>query len=48
MLLRETLLNFWEYADKNPGWILLFLLVVVYGVEQAIRAARKPKQKRRN
>ncbi|EPA9908028.1 hypothetical protein QE529_13935 [Escherichia coli] len=41
------MMNFWAFADKNPGWTFLFLLVVAYGVEQAAKALRGPGKKRK-
>ncbi|HHX7442694.1 TPA: hypothetical protein ACVNPH_003541 [Escherichia coli] len=41
------MMNFWVFADKNPGWTFLFLLVVAYGVEQAAKALRGPGKKRK-
>jgi len=40
-------MNFWAFADKNPGWTFLFLLVVAYGVEQAAKTLRGPGKKRK-
>ncbi len=34
-------MDFWAFADKNPGWTFLFLLVVAYGIEQAYAVLAK-------
>lgn len=36
-------MDFWTYIDKNLGWSLLFLLVIVYGVEQVAKNLRRRK-----
>lgn len=36
-------MDFWTYIDKNPEWPLLFLLVIVYGVEQVAKNLRRRK-----
>ncbi|HHZ5997584.1 TPA: hypothetical protein ACWKRD_002986 [Escherichia coli] len=41
------MMNFWTFADKNPGWTFLFLLVVAYGIEQAAKALRGSGKKRK-
>ncbi|MCT9709178.1 hypothetical protein PCS82_26615 (plasmid) [Escherichia coli] len=41
------MMNFWAFADKNPGWTFLFLLVVAYGAEQAAKALRGSGKKRK-
>ncbi|EOK4541275.1 hypothetical protein ACM5Z3_004870 [Escherichia coli] len=41
------MMDFWAFADKNPEWTLLFLLVVAYGAEQAAKALRGSGKKRK-
>lgn len=40
-------MDFWAFADKNPGWTFLFLLEVAYGIEQAAKAFRGSGKKRK-